>query len=150
MMEFELQIRQPGMPEHSAEQRIDKFHQLAGAWLPYITKSTPFLLTARIPTPEHEHSLTDAERKTMASFESLDYTIVESEIHRLRQQKAGRRGVLQERFARWIVYFVIGLSTGIVAFVIALCVEALSELRYEKMQELVSEQKYGEAYLVGL
>ena len=86
----------------------------------------------------------------MASFESLDYTIVESEIHRLRQQKAGRRGVLQERFARWFVYFVIGLFTGIVAFVIALCVEALSELRYEKMQELVSQQKYVEAYLVRL
>ena len=28
-MEFELQIRQPGVPEQKAE-RMDKFHQLAG------------------------------------------------------------------------------------------------------------------------
>ena len=100
-MEFELQIRQPGMPEHSAEERIDKFHKLAGAQLPLIHHRnqlrSPPSLTAYIPTPEHEHSLTDSERKTMASFESLDYTIVESEIHRLRQQKAGREDKEQEQ-----------------------------------------------------
>ena len=93
----------------------------------------------------HHHHHTEHERELMLSYESLDYDECASRTaaeEKLQQSKAYKK---TRNFANWGVYSVVGFVTGTTAFIIAVCVSWLSELKFATTSHVLLTSSLGRA-----
>ncbi|XP_059485794.1 H(+)/Cl(-) exchange transporter 7 [Neocloeon triangulifer] len=70
-------------------------------------------------------------------FESLDYDICENRLMQNEERTKGYKFVVKKRFARWIVFFFIGVVTALIACCIDIAIEELSHYKFYYMKHFV-------------
>ena len=78
----------------------------------------------------HGHHLSTQERELMKSYESLSYDIGENRLYRETQIKTTARQRSIKNLSTWVLFFLIGTSTGITAFLIETAVDKLSTWKF--------------------
>ena len=79
------------------------------------------------------HLRSDVHRKKEAAFESLDYDVIESNLHVLTQRSNNKKTAqaIRVRIARWVLTIVSGAVTALVACFIDVNVKALNKLKFD-------------------
>ncbi|XP_013403924.1 chloride channel protein C [Lingula anatina] len=88
------------------------------------------------------HKYTEEEKKTLATFESMDYLPSHSEVykHWLRRQPK------RQDWDRWIMMGLIGFSVGFLGFLLHQLIDLVSETKWEKARDFVADDKMLEAW----
>ncbi|CAG9773741.1 unnamed protein product [Ceutorhynchus assimilis] len=74
-----------------------------------------------------------------AKFESLDYENCENYLLLDEERKKGFKFLVRKNIARWFVFLLIGMCTALVACIINISIEELSEIKYAKLSSYVDE-----------
>ncbi len=109
------------------------------------SKRQPFLQVEEpepdIPmaTPEHRRQhyskeFTHKEYVKMAEIESLDYHLIHNDLFREDQWNSTETGYAREEAFRLLVSCLIGLTVGIIGFLIHTSVEAILDRKFDTMQ----------------
>ncbi|XP_046406212.1 H(+)/Cl(-) exchange transporter 7 [Ischnura elegans] len=72
-----------------------------------------------------------------SKLESLDYDICENDLLLEEDQKKGYAFVVKKNLARWLVFFLIGITTALIASIIDIAIEELSAIKYGGLKESV-------------
>ncbi|KAH1026132.1 H(+)/Cl(-) exchange transporter 7 [Dendroctonus ponderosae] len=72
-----------------------------------------------------------------AKYESLDYDTCENYLLLDEERKKGFKFLVQKNIARWFVFLLIGMFTALVACIIDISIEELSEIKYAKLSKYV-------------
>ncbi|KAG8235525.1 hypothetical protein J437_LFUL013487, partial [Ladona fulva] len=75
-----------------------------------------------------------------AKFESLDYDICENNLLLDEDRSKGYKFVVKKNLARWLVFFMIGIITALIASLIDITIEELSGLKYGDVDKCVTHQ----------
>lgn len=79
----------------------------------------------------HVHELTVAEKKLMFSYESLDYDTPVNVMYEREANVDRRRDVKRLQIAQWIVFALIGVMTGALAYALSKAVEYFTDLKFK-------------------
>lgn len=74
-----------------------------------------------------------------ANFESLDYDICENHVLLEEERKRGYRYVVRKDIAKWFIFLLIGVITALIAFIIDISIELLSEIKYNQLKKSVDK-----------
>ncbi|XP_066140064.1 H(+)/Cl(-) exchange transporter 7 [Euwallacea fornicatus] len=74
-----------------------------------------------------------------AKYESLDYDPCENYLLLEEERKKGFKLLVQKNIARWFVFLLIGMCTGLLACIIDISIEELSEIKYAKLSSDVDK-----------
>jgi chloride channel 7 len=85
----------------------------------------------------HVHHMTEAEVRLMSSYESLDYDVPQSELFRRDRIHLDQRMNVQAGYARWVIFALVGILTGTLAYVLNLGVGFLSDLKFDSIRTRV-------------
>ncbi|CAJ2637192.1 unnamed protein product [Trifolium pratense] len=80
-------------------------------------------------------------------IESLDYEINENDLFKQDWRSRSRCQVLQYIFLKWLLAFLVGLLTGIIATLINLAVENISGYKLLAVVEYIQQERYLMGYL---
>ena len=87
-----------------------------------VVKSSSSSNSTRKASSQHHHAshhhMTDEEREMMMSYESLDYDIVRNEVYRSEVLNASRSTQIWNNVRSWTTFALIGITTGLIGFVI--------------------------------
>lgn len=85
--------------------------------------------------------MTDDEKKLMFSYEALDYDPPVNELfrHEFLNPNELKRQTSVDTVLRWCVYAAIGLLTGTLAFLLSWAVEKLSDFKFDRITDQVSD-----------
>ncbi|XP_063380868.1 H(+)/Cl(-) exchange transporter 7 [Cydia fagiglandana] len=72
-----------------------------------------------------------------AKFESLDYDTCENHPLLDEERKRGYAFVIWKDITRWFIFLLIGIITALIAFVIDVCIEEFSEIKYRELKKSV-------------
>ncbi|XP_063362160.1 H(+)/Cl(-) exchange transporter 7 [Cydia amplana] len=72
-----------------------------------------------------------------AKFESLDYDTCENHPLLDEERKRGYAFVIWKDYTRWFIFLLIGIITALIAFVIDVCIEEFSEIKYRELKKSV-------------
>ncbi|XP_064608888.1 H(+)/Cl(-) exchange transporter 7-like [Liolophura sinensis] len=80
---------------------------------------------------------TDNVELISAVYESLDYDVCENELYQKEERSKSTKEILYKEIGRWVVMFLIGVCTGLVACFIDYMVELGSTLKYAFVKDYV-------------
>ena len=136
----------PGKRESTGTEMVD------------VVKSSSSSNSTRKASSQHHHAshhhMTDEEREMMMSYESLDYDIVRNEVYRSEVLNASRSTQIWNNVRSWTTFALIGITTGLIGFVIDTLVEKLVEWKFETTIEHIEdhenpgEYSYGKGFAV--
>ena len=110
-----------------------------------VVKSSSSSNSTRKASSQHHHAshhhMTDEEREMMMSYESLDYDIVRNEVYRSEVLNASRSTQIWNNVRSWTTFALIGITTGLIGFVIDTLVEKLVEWKFETTIEHMKTTK---------
>ena len=109
-------------------------------------RSTKFV-EARHNKQFHVHDLSASEKSKMASYEGLDYMEPQNVLHKIRQHEYSKTELSERNGIGWILYLIIGFGTGFTAFIIAIGVETLIDIRFGVVLKLMGEGEVFKAWL---
>ncbi|XP_052263703.1 H(+)/Cl(-) exchange transporter 7-like isoform X2 [Dreissena polymorpha] len=91
-----------------------------------------------------EFDIDDTSHVLSGMYESLDYDVCENQIHLKDKQLHSTRWVLKRELARWFIMGMIGIITGLIASLIDVSVEKISELKFSFIKKYVDQctEKY--------
>ena len=92
----------------------------------------------------------DAASKRMHSYSALDYEEPHSDIQMLAQLKKSSKQQWIESFMNWATFWALGMTVGIVAFLVKSAVGQLTALKFAATQSLLDEGLVGSAFGVFL
>ncbi|XP_047995343.1 H(+)/Cl(-) exchange transporter 7 [Leguminivora glycinivorella] len=72
-----------------------------------------------------------------AKFESLDYDTCENHPLLDEERKRGYAFVIWKDITRWFIFLLIGIITALIAFIIDVCIEEFSEIKYRELKKSV-------------
>ncbi|KAF8790282.1 Chloride channel protein A like protein [Argiope bruennichi] len=89
------------------------------------------------------HKYTDAEKKLLSEYESLDYLPPHSKVYKqwLHQQPA------RMDWDHWVMMGLIGFLVGVLGFFLHQFIELLADLKWEKAREYIEEDNFMHAWL---
>eukprot|EP00455_Lapot_gusevi_P006098 TRINITY_DN12600_c0_g2_i3.p1 TRINITY_DN12600_c0_g2~~TRINITY_DN12600_c0_g2_i3.p1 ORF type:complete len:787 (-),score=196.47 TRINITY_DN12600_c0_g2_i3:47-2407(-) len=93
-------------------------------------------------TPSHSlyrHRLNAEEYAKASEFESLDYHVIHNQLYLDDQKRLSDRNRRIDGAQRWVIAFLVGLVTGLVAFLIHLSIEAIQDRKFEAVQHAWSK-----------
>lgn len=90
------------------------------------------------------HQYTTEERKTLASFESLDYLPSHSQVYK---HWLKRQWVSHLQLDRWLMMGMIGMAVGFLGFLLHQLIEKISEFKWEKTQDILRRDETTLAWL---
>ncbi|XP_050316045.1 H(+)/Cl(-) exchange transporter 7 isoform X2 [Anthonomus grandis grandis] len=74
-----------------------------------------------------------------AKFESLDYDTCENYFLLDEERRKGFKFLVRKNIARWFVFLLIGMCTALVACIIDISIEELSQRKYAKLSSMVDQ-----------
>ncbi|XP_022123633.2 H(+)/Cl(-) exchange transporter 7 [Pieris rapae] len=74
-----------------------------------------------------------------AKYESLDYDTCENHLLLDEERKRGYPFVVWKDIARWFIVLQIGVITALIAFIIDICIEEFSNIKYEQLKKSVDK-----------
>ncbi|KAK4874937.1 hypothetical protein RN001_014297 [Aquatica leii] len=74
-----------------------------------------------------------------AKYESLDYDICENHLLLDEERKKGRKFITRKNLERWFIFLLIGVCTALIACVIDISIEQLSEIKYASLSKCVDK-----------
>ncbi|XP_030745389.1 H(+)/Cl(-) exchange transporter 7 [Sitophilus oryzae] len=74
-----------------------------------------------------------------AKYESLDYDTCENHLLLDEDRKKGYRFIVKKNIARWFIFLLIGMFTALLACIIDILIEELSEIKYAKLSKSVDQ-----------
>ncbi|CAH2106555.1 unnamed protein product [Euphydryas editha] len=74
-----------------------------------------------------------------AKYESLDYDTCENHLLLDEERKRGYPFIVWKDIARWIIVLQIGVVTALIAFIIDICIEEFSKIKYEQLKKSVDK-----------
>ena len=92
------------------------------------------------------HKLSDKEKMMMSSYESLDYDIVRNDLYTAKRLRATARKKRWLQVRSWTTFALIGMTTGLTAFIIDTCVEKLLAFKYAAAAPFVERGEQWAAY----
>ncbi|XP_076266444.1 chloride channel protein 7 isoform X2 [Rhynchophorus ferrugineus] len=72
-----------------------------------------------------------------AKYDSLDYDTCENHLLLEEERKKGYKFIVKKNLARWFVFLFIGAATGLLACIIDISIEEISEIKYAKLSKYV-------------
>lgn len=76
-------------------------------------------------------------QQTESIYESLDYDICENVLYKSEQKNRDKSFTTKKDFARWMVFILIGVLTGITACIIDIAIEMISGYKYNFLKNSV-------------
>lgn len=70
-------------------------------------------------------------------FQSLDYDTCENHLLLDEERKRGYAFIVWKDMARWFVILLIGVITALIAFVIDICIEEFSNIKYKALKKCI-------------
>ncbi|XP_028161745.1 H(+)/Cl(-) exchange transporter 7 [Ostrinia furnacalis] len=74
-----------------------------------------------------------------AKYESLDYDTCENHLLLDEERKRGYPFVVWKDMARWFIILLIGIITALIAFIIDICIEEFSDIKYKELKKSVDK-----------
>ncbi|XP_041977945.1 H(+)/Cl(-) exchange transporter 7 [Aricia agestis] len=74
-----------------------------------------------------------------AKYESLDYDTCENNLLLDEERKRGYPFIVWKDISRWIVFLMIGVITALIAFIIDICIEEFSNIKYTQLKKSVDK-----------
>ncbi|XP_045520269.1 H(+)/Cl(-) exchange transporter 7 isoform X2 [Pieris brassicae] len=74
-----------------------------------------------------------------AKYESLDYDTCENHLLLDEERKRGYPFIIWKDIARWFIVLLIGVITALIAFIIDICIEEFSNIKYEQLKKSVDK-----------
>ncbi|KAG7302799.1 hypothetical protein JYU34_012776 [Plutella xylostella] len=74
-----------------------------------------------------------------AKYESLDYDTCENHLLLDEERKRGYPFVVWKGIARWFIFLLIGVITALIAFIIDICIEEFSNIKYSELKKSVDK-----------
>ncbi|KAF5271224.1 hypothetical protein FQA39_LY08231 [Lamprigera yunnana] len=74
-----------------------------------------------------------------AKYESLDYDICENHLLLDEERKKGCKYITRKNVERWIIFLLIGVCTALIACVIDIAIEQLSQIKYKSLSKCVDK-----------
>lgn len=74
-----------------------------------------------------------------AKFESLDYDICENHLLLEEERTKGYKFVVKKNLARWLIFLLIGMLTALIACIIDITVEELSDIKFKNLKHYVDQ-----------
>ncbi|CAH2268989.1 jg16014 [Pararge aegeria aegeria] len=72
-----------------------------------------------------------------AKYESLDYDTCENHLLLDEERKRGYAFIVWKDIARWVIVLLIGVITALIAFIIDICIEEFSKIKYKQLKKSV-------------
>lgn len=67
----------------------------------------------------------------------MDYEVIENELNQEEEQKKGYRYVVQKDFARWMVFFWIGVIVACIGITIFITIEIGTNFKFNMMKKCI-------------
>eukprot|EP00949_MAST-11_sp_MAST-11-sp1_P004310 g4310.t1 len=93
------------------------------------------------------HHYTPEELEHMRSFESLNYMPPNSKVYRKELEGYSRAQLDDENYDTWLMMGLIGVTVGLVGFVMKAATSAITKAKYHYVQALVDEGNIGFAWV---
>ncbi|KAF5288307.1 hypothetical protein FQR65_LT12040 [Abscondita terminalis] len=74
-----------------------------------------------------------------AKYESLDYDICENHLLLDEERKKGPKFIIRKNLERWFIFLLIGVCTAVIACIIDISIEQLSEIKYASLSKCVDK-----------
>ncbi|XP_026751549.2 H(+)/Cl(-) exchange transporter 7 [Galleria mellonella] len=74
-----------------------------------------------------------------AKYESLDYDTCENHLLLDEERKRGYPFIVKKDMARWFIILLIGAITALIAFIIDICIEEFSNIKYKELKKSVDK-----------
>ena len=71
------------------------------------------------------------------SLQSLDYDTCENHLLLDEERKRGYTFIIWKDIARWIIVLLIGVITALIAFIIDICIEEFTKIKYKQLKKCI-------------
>lgn len=71
------------------------------------------------------------------SLQSLDYDTCENHLLLDEERKRGYPFIIWKDIARWIIVLLIGVITALIAFIIDICIEEFTKIKYKQLKKCI-------------
>ena len=95
-----------------------------------------------------QHKLDEVERKLMASYESLDYDVVRSDLFEASELRKSAADRSKDWLMNWVTFGAIGITTGFFAFLMDTSIKYINKARWGAVLPLVEAGKLTQAYFL--
>jgi len=73
----------------------------------------------------------------LLTFKSLDYEVIENNLNREEEQKKGYRYVVKKDFARWMIFFWIGVIVACIGIIIFITIEIGTTFKFNMIKKCI-------------
>lgn len=78
--------------------------------------------------------------KLICLFQSLDYDTCENHLLLDEERKKGYPFIVKKSLARWLIFLMIGMITALIACVIDISIEEMSQIKYARLSKCTTIQ----------
>jgi chloride channel 7 len=92
------------------------------------------------------HKFSRSEKKRMGAFNALNFRLASNQVHKRHLERSAEPGLM----GKWIMFSMIGLVVGLIAFVMKQTIEALIETRSEEVTKLLEKDDAAGAFFFSI